>query len=393
MIRYSEKTILSDLEEKMVFIGGPRQVGKTYFSKELSKNHYNSPLYLNWDIDSNRKAILKLQFSPDHDIIIFDEIHKYENWKNHMKGVFDSDSDQKIIVTGSARLDLYRKGGDSMMGRYHYHRLHPISFAEKTGCYRKFDADLFEDGFKLKFQNFKNYQLEELMEFGGFPEPFMKQNKRFLKRWQNERKTRLVREDIRDVETIRHISILQILVDLLPSKVGSVFSINSLREDLRVSHQTIAKWLDILENFYYCYRIYPFNSSEIRSLKKEPKLFLWDYSEIMDQSIRFENLIGSHLLKFAHFLYDSYGTRIKLKYLRDSSKREVDFLLTVDDRPIIAVEVKLSNTKIPTSLKYFKTKLNIPFVYQVILDDGIDFQSPENGIRVISANKFLSALV
>ena len=279
------------------------------------------------------------------------------------------------------------------MGRYHYHRLHPISLAEERGKEYQFDIETFEKNFNLQFPTQSHKVLSDLMEFGGFPEPYLKKNNRFLKRWLNERKTRLIREDIRDIELIREISLLQVLVDLLPSKVGSIFSINSLREDLDLAHQTIAKWLDILENFYYCFRIYPYHSSEIKSLKKESKLFLWDYSEVADQAIRFENLIGSHLLKWVHFLYDSFGIRANLKYLRDVDKREVDFVHTIDNKPVAAIEVKSKSQNISTALKYFKLELNISYGYQVVREEDIDFLSLKEDIRVISASKFLSALV
>ena len=393
MKRYLEQSVLMDLSEKMVFIGGPRQVGKTYFGRDLAKRYFKNPQYLNWDIDADRRKILNLRFSPENDLLLFDEIHKYANWKNHIKGIFDQDTGQKIMVTGSARLDLYRKGGDSMLGRYHYHRLHPISLAEACGKKDRFDIEAFEKNFKLHFPTQNNEVLDDLMEFGGFPEPYLKKNHRFLRRWHNERKTRLVREDIRDIEFIREFSLLQVLVDLLPSKVGAIFSINALREDLNIAHQTIAKWLDILENFYYCFRIYPYYSSAIKSLKKEPKLFLWDYSEVPDHAIRFENLIGSHLLKFVHYLYDSFGMHANLNYLRDVDKREVDFVLIIDNQPVVAIEVKSKSQKISTALKYFKRKLRIPFVYQVVREEDIDFLSLRDNIRVISAGKFLSAFV
>ncbi|MCP4295092.1 MAG: ATP-binding protein, partial [Proteobacteria bacterium] len=252
--RYLTSQILNDLQEKMVFVGGPRQVGKTTLARELGTNHFKKSEYLNWDIDLHQKKILGLHFSPDSDLVIFDEIHKYKNWKNHIKGLYDSQQDFKTLVTGSARLDLYRKGGDSMMGRYHYHRLHPLSMAEIAGYQKIFNIDYFEKSYQLRFHDARPDILEDLLAFGNFPEPFLKKNKRSAKRWRNERKSAMIREDIRDLELIREVSLFQLLVNLLPEKVGSVFSLNSVREDLSVTHRTLSKWMDILENFYYCFR-------------------------------------------------------------------------------------------------------------------------------------------
>lgn len=378
----------------MVFIGGPRQVGKTVLSQQIAEQHFAKHEYRNWDILSDQKSIINLSFSPESDLIIFDEVHKYTNWKNHIKGFYDGfKQSYKILVTGSARLDLYRKGGDSMMGRYHYHRLHPITLAEADDSAPPFNINEFEKDFKLRFHAPQNNLLLELMDFGGFPEPFLKKNRRSLKRWQNERKTRLIREDIRDLEKIHEISLFQILVESLGDRVGSLFSLNSLREDIKVSHQTISKWIQILESFYYCFRIYPFASSEIKSLRKEPKLFLWDYSELEDRSVKFENLVASHLLKFVHHLYDSYGLDSKLMYLRDLQKREVDFVIVVDRKPMIAVEVKMKSQKISTPLKYFARKLGIPHVYQVVFKDSVDYYDHSSAVHVISADKFLTALI
>ena len=394
MKRYLENQITQDLKEKMVFIGGPRQVGKTKISQQVSQAHFSKYEYFNWDVYQDQKRIVNTAFSPDSELLIFDEVHKYKNWKNHIKGIYDSFHEKHhIMVTGSARLDLYRKGGDSMMGRYHFHRLHPISLAEAAELNDNFDIDQFEKTYQLTFNESQNNILSDLMAFGGFPEPFLRKSPRSLKRWQNERKSRLVREDIRDMELIRELSIFQFLVSLLPERVGSVFSVNSLREDLQVSHQTIARWMDILESFYFCYRIYPFTASSIKSLRKEPKLFLWDYSEVKDKSAKFENLIASHLLKFVHYIHDCFGSDAQLMYLRDMQKREVDFVLVVDKMPVIAVEVKMKTQKISTPLKYFARKLAIPFVFQVVFESGVDFQSKTDNIRVISADKFLTAFV
>ncbi|MDA2922738.1 ATP-binding protein, partial [Patescibacteria group bacterium AH-259-L07] len=294
-----------------------------------------------------------------------------------------------ILVTGSARLDLYRKGGDSLMGRYHYYRLHPFSVVEALEINtqpKTFKELTFVNSNKDTASVFTN-----LFTFGGFPEPFLSKNHTVLRRFHNEHVDRLIREDIRDVESIRDLSALQILVEILPEKVGALLSLNTLREDLEVTHKTISLWMDILERFYYHFRVYPFASRKIRSLRKQPKMYLWDWSEIEDKSIRLENMVASHLLKMVHFIYDVQGHRIELNFLRDIEGRETDFVVTVNKKPWFAVEVKLSATKLSKQLRYFKDKLSIPVVYQVVQEPDVDFV--QNNIRVISAEKFLTGLI
>ena len=389
--RYLERHILEDLKEKMVFICGPRQVGKTTLAKETGQKHFSDNYaYLNWDNRQDRKAILSESFPADKGLCIFDEIHKYKSWKNYLKGEYDKYKDKfSILVTGSARMDIYRKGGDSLLGRYHSYCLHPFSLGELLGQ----EADFLPFG-KLVFSDKRKecaQLLEILLKFGGFPEMFSKQSERALRRWHNERVDRLVKEDIRDIENLRDISALQILVELLPQKVGALFSLNSLREDLKVTHKTISLWVDILEKFYYHFRIYPFQSSRIKSLRREPKIYLWDWSDIKDDGIRFENMVASHLLKFCNYFLDVEGYKARLYYVRDKEQREVDFIVTIEDRPWFCVEVKTSPKGIPYSLRYFADKLKIPFVFEVVRQEGVDFI--KDNIRLISASKFLSALV
>ncbi len=383
------KYLVNDLKDKMIFIGGPRQVGKTTLSHQIGGGQYKKYSYLNWDNNKDRKKILNSEFDADSSLIVFDEIHKYGKWKNYIKGEFDKNKDKyDILVTGSARLDLYQRGGDSLMGRYHYYRLHPFSLSEILELEKKINPTNL-----LKFKESKDalQVFQDLMKYGGFPEPFVRKNMRTLRRFHNERKEKLIKEDIRDIENVRDLSALQILADILPEKVGSLFSLNSLREDLQVTHRTISLWVDILERFYYHFRLYPYQTSLIKSLRKEPKIFLWDWSEVKDEGAKFENLIASHLLKFSHIYHDVEGYNIGLKFLRDIEGREVDFLITIDDKPWFAVEVKSSNLKVSNHLKYFKNKLNIPFSFQVVNKPDVDFIKDD--IRVISAEKFLTGLL
>lgn len=388
--RYLHASITADLKEKMVFLGGPRQVGKTTLARFLGENDYKTYEYLNWDNRQNRKSILGGEFQADAGLVIFDEIHKYKKWKNYIKGEFDTNKSRfHMLVTGSARLDMYRKGGDSLMGRYHYYRLHPFSSAEVLGARQNISVLkelVFPETSRLMSKVF-----DDLLVFGGFPEPFLKKDQQTLRRFHNERADRLIKEDIRDIEQVRDLSALQILVELLPSKVGSLLSLNALREDLEVAHKTMKTWMDILERFYYHFRIYPYAFTAIKSLRKEPKMYLWDWSQVADDSTRLENMVASHLLKMTHFLHDAYGHKAELYFLRDIEGREVDFLVAINRKPWLAIEVKSGKEEISKPLVYFADKLKIPFAYQLMRDSGVDYW--KKNIRVMSADKFLSGLV
>lgn len=386
--RYLTPYIVEDLNEKMVFVGGPRQVGKTTFATGIVSAFFKKSAYFNWDNKIDRKKIMNSDWPGDAEILILDEIHKHRKWKNLVKGEYDKLKETyKFLVTGSARLDVYRKGGDSLQGRYHYYRMHPFSVAELANKKNTFDilGELpLED-------NEYNDELDALFQFGGFPEPQVKQNTRFLRRWHNEKVERLFREDIQNMEQVRDINSMKLLSDILPERVSSLLSVNSIREDLEVSHKAVSNWLDILESLYYHFRLYPYMLKTIRSLKKEPKLFLWDWSEVEEPGSRFENLVASHLLKWVHFLHDYEGYKVELYFLRNVDKKEVDFLVVADKKPWFAVEVKMNDTNVSPSLFYFKERMEIPYLFQVVKKPGVD--RLYNGIRVISASRFLSALI
>ncbi|MCX6578535.1 MAG: ATP-binding protein [Candidatus Aminicenantes bacterium] len=386
--RYLTEAVNEDLREKMVFIGGARQVGKTTFAVDLLGKRFKSPAYFNWDNRSDRREIMAARWPGDADLIILDEIHKLRGWKNLVKGEYDKLKDKYcFLVTGSARLDIVRRGGDSLQGRYQYYRLYPFSLAEMTG--RTNDVKIFEEipiGPDIPIP-----ELEALLEFGGFPEPLFRQNTRFLRRWHNEKIERMFRDDITSIEQVRDLGRMKFLSDLLPERVGSLFSINAVREDLEVGFKAVSNWVTILESFYYHFRIRPYVHRWIRSIKKEPKLYLWDWSEVGEPGARFENLVASHLLKLCHFLYDRDGLKAELSFLRDVDKKEVDFLMTVNRKPWFAVETKLADENVSSDLEYFREKLRIPFAYQVIRKSGV--HRLIRGVHVISADRFLAGLV
>lgn len=376
----------------MVFIGGPRQVGKTTLARDIGQSAFPPMQYLNWDEPADRQVIRNYNFDAGAKILVLDEVHKYRPWKNHIKGLYDVHKEQwKILVTGSARLDIYRRGSDSLQGRYHHYRLHPFSMVELRGV-TPLNLEPFKELSFPPRQPQTREIFDSLLRYGGFPEPFLRQDEKENRRWHLARMDRLVRDDIRDLENVRDLSALHILIGLLPAKVGSLLSLNSLREDLETAHGTVAHWMDILEHMYVHYRIPPFTERAVRALRRERKLYLWDWFPVEAPGAKLENIIASHLLKFTHFLHDAEGWSAELHYLRDRAGREVDFLVTVDRKPWFAVEVKESDRTPAKTLTYYGERLNIPYLYQVIHTPGVDVITPKK-IRVISADIFLSGLV
>jgi uncharacterized protein len=350
--RYLHSEVTATLGKKMVFIGGPRQVGKTTLSLTLISPQATErhPAYLNWDDPKVRPSLRAGHLPPGEPIVILDEVHKYARWRNLVKGLYDTEkSVRSFVVTGSARLDHYRRGGDSLAGRYRYYRLHPFSLPELA------DSSSATDG----------EHLEALLRFGGFPEPLLDRSERLLRLWQRERMTRVVHEDLRDLERVKEISLVEQLVDLLPDRVGSLLSVKSLREDLEVDHKTVDRWITILERLYVCYRIPPFGSPRIRALKKQQKLYLWDWSVVKEAGPRFDNMVASQLLKYCHWREDVYGDRMELRYLRDTDGREVDFVVVQNRAPAFAVECKTGEKGVSPAAHYFAERTRIPVFYQV----------------------------
>ncbi|KPA11848.1 ATPase AAA [Candidatus Magnetomorum sp. HK-1] len=370
--RYIKKDVCDDIQNKMVFIGGARQVGKTTFSLSfLKKPDENSPAYMNWDDIIVRPDILSGKLPANQKIIILDEIHKFAKWRNLIKGFYDKNKSKfSFIITGSARLDYYSKGGDSLQGRYHYYRLHPFSLMEVN-------------------PNPSQSDVEQLLKFGGFPEPLLNGNEKFWRRWQRERINRVIYDDIRDLENIREISLLELLVEELKNRVASPLSIKKIKDLLGVAHETVERWIQIFERMYYCFRVPPFGPPKIRAVKKEQKLYLWDWSIIEAPGPKFENFIASQLLKYCHYIEDTQGYQMELRFLRDTDKREVDFVVIKEKKPIFAVECKNSDKKMNPALYYFKERTQIPQFFQVHCGKA-DYE--QNGVRVLPVETFCKEL-
>ena len=372
MLRYCEELITSDLMKKMVFIGGPRQVGKTTLAKRILKNHFKNGQYLNWDFDRDRRRIMATEWESSSDLIIFDELHKYPRWKQWIKGVYDvRPENQHYLVTGSARLDVYRRGGDSLMGRYHYWRLHPFTIDELPKGLTKKEA------------------LERLMRVGGFPEPFLSGDEREARRWRNERFDRVIKEDVRDLEDIRNIQLLYLFVDMLRERAGSQIALSNIAADLQISPNTAKSWLALIERMYIAFPIYPYTKKIPRSILKPPKVYFYDNADTTgDEGSRFENLVATTLLKRLHFLEDYHGHKCQLYYIRDKDGREVDFVTVVDNEVVDLVEAKLSDNDISTSLKYYTKRLQPKRSVQIVYN--LKHAYDKDGILVTSADKFFS---
>ena len=367
--RYLTANIVKDLEKKMVFLGGPRQVGKTTLAKQLLPNKQG---YLNWDAALHREMILRNKL-PIASLWVFDELHKYRSWRSYLKGLYDlKKKSQKILVTGSARLDYYRYGGDSLQGRYFFWRMHPLSVAE------------------LKIQSQKD--MLELLQLGGFPEPFFSSSEIEASRWSREYRNRLIQEDLLGIELVKDVGNLELLMLRLPDLVGSPLSINALREDLQVNHQTVERWVSILERTYAVFRIPSFGASLIRAIKKEQKHYHYDWSLVREKGLRFENMIACHLQKWVHYQQDSAGKDLELRYFRDVDKREIDFIIVEKGKPLQAIECKWKESELNPTLFYFKKRFPDCEVLQIQAVPGKTFISPE-GIRNMSALEFLQTLI
>jgi predicted AAA+ superfamily ATPase len=367
--RYLAPQVQKDLRRKMVFVGGARQVGKTTLALSLVGDDEG---YLSWDVPEHRERILKREL-PAAGTWVFDELHKYRSWRGFLKGLYDRPRrTARILVTGSARLDLYRHGGDSLQGRYHYLRLHPLSAAE---------LDLRSSG-----------DLRDLLELGGFPEPFLSGSRTEARRWSREYRTRLIREDVVSLERVSDLGRLELLMLRLPELVGSPLSINGLREDLEVSHKTVSRWLDIYERLYAIFRLSPFGAPKLRAVKKERKHYHTDWTLVSEPSVRFEDMVAAHLLKWVHCEQDTSGRDLDLLYFRDVDGREVDFVVTEGRRPLRLIECKWADADVSRGLSYLKERFPHAEAVQIHATGKKDYET-DSGIRVLPALSFLRTLV
>ncbi len=387
---------LKDLRQ-MAFVSGPRQVGKTTTCRSLADS------YANWDNLDDRELLLAAparlaehlgldRLSKRTRVALFDELHKHPGWKQFLKGFFDTYADEvHIIVTGSSRLDTYRRVGDSLMGRYFLYRMHPFSVAETLHASLPDFASVLRAPKKPRPIDFR-----ALWEHGGFPEPFLKRDKRFTRRWQALRTQQLLREDVRSLTGIQQLDQLEMLVKLLSVRSANQIVFSNLARDTRVSIDTVRRWIETLSSLHHGFLIRPWFKNVTRSLRKEPKWFLRDWAGVEDEGDRAETFVACHLLKAVEGWSDMGLGKFELAYLRDKQKREVDFVVIRDGKPWFLVEVKLRDASLSPALQHFQTQIGAPFAFQVVIEaDYVDADCfrKERGPMVVPARTFLSQLL
>ena len=381
---------------QMAFVSGPRQVGKT----TTCRRHADS--YRNWDNVDDRELLLagpgslaqavganRLSETPP--VALFDELHKFASWKPFLKGLYDTYGDRlRIIVTGSSRLDVYRRGGDSLMGRYFSYRMHPFSVAETVNRQLPDAEQVIRPPRMIESADF-----EALWHHGGYPEPFLRRDNRFSRRWRSLRLQQLVREEIRDLTQVQQMDQMELLVRRLTRQSGRQLVYGNLAREVRVAPDTVRRWVAALCDFHLGFLVRPWFRNVSRSLRKEPKWYLRDWADIEDVGQKAETFVACHLLKTVDGWNDMGLGRFELGYLRDKEKREVDFLVAREGSPWILVEVKHGDESVSRSLKYYQDQLKVPFAFQVVLDaDFVDadcFARPGPPL-VVPARTFLSQL-
>jgi uncharacterized protein len=403
MERVYEEAMLKHFREErqMLFLMGPRQVGKTTSALKVGRawgEHY----YMNWDDPAHREVILsgpsavaerlaleRLREQPP--LIILDEIHKFARWKDFLKGLFDVwGSRVRILVTGSGRLDAFRSGGDSLMGRYFSYRMHPLSLAELLHPVLPTSA-----GLDLSVLP-EAEMLSRLLLRSGYPEPFVRDEDRFQRRWRGFRNRQLLKDDLRDLARVQEVEQLEVICRILAREAGQQLNLSSLARQVRVAPDTTRRWLDTLQALYFAFSVRPWHRNVRRSLRKEPKVYLWDWSLVTEPGARAENLVGAALLKSCHFWTDHGMGDFALHYLRDKDKREVDFLVVRDEEPWILVEVKLSGgRKVTEALRYFQAETKAPHALQVAFDLPFISAHPLSSEvpTIVPAGTLLAALV
>lgn len=382
---------------QMAFVSGPRQVGKTTTCRA------RGDAYLSWDHDDHRRLLLRgpdavaehlelhrLRSAPV--VAVLDELHRFRGWKRLLKGLFDTHPDTlRIVVTGSSRLDVFRRGGDSLMGRYLPFRMHPLSIGECVATTIPDEARVVRPP-----QAAPEADVEALLRFGGFPEPFAARELRFSRRWAGLRREQLVRGDVADLTRIDDLARLDTFARLLEERSGSSVSYSSLARDVALSVDTARRWVDVLTAFHLGFVVRPWFRNVARSLRKEPKWYLRDWSAVAEVGARAETFVACHLLKAVEAWTDLGFGSFELAYLRDKEGREVDFVVVRDRKPWFLVEVKHRDEGLSPALAHFQAQVRAPFAFQVVVDAPyveVDAFARPRGPVVVPARTLLSQLV
>lgn len=373
MNRYLTKALLEELNNKILLVTGPRQCGKTTLSKMLCPHNFQ---YINFDLAEHRLLLHEKSWDREKALIIFDELHKMNKWKVWLKGIYDVEGiPPALLVTGSAKLEAFRKVGDSLAGRHFQFRLHPIDYKEAVAHSGIEKQEIFE----------------RLMTVGGFPEPFLKGSTTYYNRWRRTHIDLILKEDLLSLSAVRDIQSIEMLIEMLRSRVGSPVSCNSLARDLHKSPNTVQHWLQLLENLYVIFRVQPYHKNIARALLKEPKYYFYDNGMVQgDNGSKLENLVACALLKEVHRAQDVEGAALALYYLRNKDGHEIDFLLTHQHRPQQLIEVKWREAKLTPNFKKFLP--DMPLKRVQLVGDIAQNKSFPSGERIESAQKFLAEL-
>ena len=373
-------------DKAMVFMAGPRQAGKTTLAREISRGYANK-VHFNWDVITDRSKLMEDQYffegvdrsDQSRPLVVLDEIHKYRDWKNYLKGAYDKfHREYLFLVTGSGRLDVHRRGGDSLAGRYALFHLWPFTLTElvdRRVTVKQFRADPL--GVVADEDGAAEDAWRRLARFSGFPEPYVKAKPAGYRRWSRAYHGQLIREDIRDLTGIKAVGDMETLFSLLPERVGSPLSITGLKDDLKVAYNTVKSWLQILERFYLTFSITPWTHKVVRGIHKARKVYLFDYASIEDRAARFENMVALELFRAVSTLNDLGDGPFGLHFVRNKEKEEVDFLLTEKRRPLLLVEAKSTETRVDAKLGKFQEQLGVPAVQ--LTDEGSSFKKISGG--------------
>ena len=379
----------------MAFLSGPRQVGKTTVGEGIASH------YLSWDDDDVRKTMLLGQkavvdkyalaaLSRTDKVVVFDEIHKFSRWKQFLKGFYDVYArGMKIIVTGSAKMDVYKKGGDSMMGRYFPYRMHPFSVAELL------TTSLPGEELIRPPKPLDDGEWNALQTYGGFPEPFVTRDSRFSRRWNKLRFDQLTQEDIRNLTKVTELDQMAALAEILMHRSGEQLVYKNLGAEVGIDEKTAKKWIKTLRQLYFGFEVRPWYRNIENAIRKTPKWFLRDWAQIEDPGKRAETMVACHLLKAVDCWTDLGFGEFSLGYLRNTRKEEVDFVVTRDNSPWFLVEVKKNDQKLSEALADYQRQSGAKFAFQVVLDmPYVDRSCFEiNTPVVVPARTFLSQLV